>query len=188
MKKISLLMSLTALLISSQSFSAETTAPVWEFYFTNLASLNLGFNSTPGSSSTTSINLFNNSGTNVLPGMTFGRVIFSNLEVVLSPAMVYVAGTNGGSSTTGLNATAGFNYSFMPVMEEAFFLQAQAGILYLSSGGSSTSTFTWNASIGKRFQIVNHVEYVPAVTYNWYNTTYATSTLSIVPLQFSVLF
>jgi hypothetical protein len=182
MKKISLLMSLTALLISSQSFSAETTAPVWEFYFTNLASLSLGFNSAPGSSSTTSINLFNNS------GITFGRVIFSNLEFVLSPAMAYVAGTNGGSSTTGLNATAGFNYSFMPVMEEAFFLQAQAGILYLSSGGSSTSTFTWNASIGKRFQIVNHVEYVPAVTYNWYNTTYATSTLSIVPLQFSVLF
>jgi hypothetical protein len=185
MKKILvLLLALFHLNVFASTESPGSEAPKWEIWFINFAALNVntvGYTGFSTSTTSASISLFSTA------GVSIGRVLTPNLEVLLTPYL-YNVGELSSSSTVGFGISGGVAYSFMPVMEESVYVTAQVGIVGYS--GSPTSPgFTWSASVGKRFRIIDHVQYNPAITASGtaYQNLFTVTNFAFVPLQVSIL-
>ncbi len=187
MKKNAIKIGLLFSILSLSSF-AYADEEKYEIFFNGLAGLNFNFAATQS----TSVNFYS---ATILP-VTLSHFVTHNLEVDLTPTFSYTSGAAGaGSSTLGWGGLVGFTYSFMDDILNSPFFQAgigYGGASYTTSATSATTTtngLMWGVAAGKRFKIVDHVAYVPEVSYlNSAAAGTTVGTLSIVPLQFSVLF
>lgn len=173
------LVSLTTLGLSSMSQAAEKK---WEIWTGGLANLAFNFNN---GSTTTGISVFGTQNFTYSPNV--GYFVAPGLEVVFSPGFSYIS-TN---SAINFAPLLGVNFSFTPDVEDAPFLQLQAGVNLFSSNQSTTTTtntyFQWAAELGKRFKLADGITYAPAVAFQMTTSNPTMSSLSIIPLQFSFL-
>ncbi len=181
MKKIIQLGLVAAALTSSAAFAAEGSQ--WEVWTGDLASVN--FQATGASTTTTIAVAGSFKGFNP----SIGYIVGNNIEVVLTPS--FKSESTGGTTTTTWGALLGVNYSFLSNdMNDAAFVQAQAGAAGTSATGASTM-FMWTAAVGKRFPLVPHVNYAPQVSYSSQASSVsggsATTNFAIVPLQFTLM-
>jgi hypothetical protein len=93
-------------------------------------------------------------------------------------------------TTTSLYKFAGgLVYSFSEEVAKSYYLRAEAGISILSFSNNSQSYFTWTAQAGKRFRVNQNISYSPTLAFEMISTLPMNSmSLSIVPVQFSLLF
>ena len=81
----------------------------------------------------------------------------------------------------------GLNYSFLTKIEDAPFVQFQAGM-----GSSNSTGAQWQFSFGKRFKIIDQLTFSPALSYSYFAYSSPSNSLSsefsILPIQFTALF
>jgi hypothetical protein len=100
------------------------------------------------------------------------------------------------TDTKVFQTTVGPTYNFIPEVEHSFFLSAQIGLRNTKLPSSRTYTpFAYRFGFGKRFQIAEHVCWMPELVYtgrtagtNENYTLGATQILEIIPIQISVIF
>lgn len=204
---------LLATAFSAVSFAAES--PSWEIWTGSLGSFSWS-NELYGSRNQpfTNIQLLNLTD---IPGASVGVgyiIGTTGLEVKLNPffSSKYTAsgGASGGTTNTGWGATLGLNYSFMSEHDNSFYVEAWVGLGGVSSSTTpdpgystgATSKFMWGVSVGKRFNLVSHVNWVPMIGVSSITTYYGATTSSsgtvysdkyttvtygvnIVPIQFT---
>jgi hypothetical protein len=120
-----------------------------------------------------------------------GYLVREKIELKLTPNYFYDSKTN--YSVSELDLLLGVNYSFYGAFEDAFFVEGQIGIARSTVSVNSVSRTNTNLAFlvsgGKRFQIISHLHYAPAVTFFYKDQdapAKSVSTFSFIPVQFTI--
>jgi hypothetical protein len=107
-------------------------------------------------------------------------------EVSVTPS--FTSRSVNGASSSEFSLLAGPVINFQPQrIEDSFYGYLGIGFFSLSSGGSSTSDFSFAVAAGKRFGLASQLAYTPEVQYQVVATSPSITIFRIVPLQFSFL-
>ena len=160
-------------MMSSVAMAADAQ---WEIFTGGMASIDW----ITAGTTTTNINVWGATAQRFAPSV--GYNLGGGWELLVTPSFLSSAAA---TTTTTWAIQAGVAYNFMGAWDDSMFVGAQAGIAG-TSAATSSSNFVWNVMAGKRFKIVDHVTYAPALAFTSASTTPASTTFSIIPFQLTV--
>jgi len=115
----------------------------------------------------------------------YNYLVSPGIQIGLRPTFSYLEAGNTSITTIILLGGVTLNFPFYANLQRAFFIFGGAGFSHTSVIISSTD-FTFQINVGKRWEIVEHFTFRPTVGFS--KTGSANVVFNIVPLAFSVIF